>query len=67
MLKLVDEFRSDALNPFDDTGEICDALNNLAQKYQMSPGDSYWIGEATTTLLGMELALAVQKNIAENK
>ena len=67
MLKLVDEFRSDARNPFDDTGDICDALNNLAQKYQMSPADSYWIGEATTALLGMELALAVQKNIAENK
>jgi len=39
---------------FEDTQEICCALEYLSVKYLMKPGDDYYIQEAKESLLGMQ-------------
>ena len=47
--------------PFDDTHEICHELERLSQKYEMTPGDDYYIQEAKVTLLAMQVSLSVMQ------
>ena len=44
----------DVVDMFEDTQEICCALEYLSVKYLMKPGDDYYIQEAKESLLGMQ-------------
>ena len=47
--------------PFDDAFEIFHELERLSQKYEMTPGDDYYIQEAKVTLLAMQVSLSVMQ------
>ena len=40
--------------PFDDAYEIFHELERLSQKYEMTPGDDYYIQEPKVTFLAMQ-------------
>ena len=49
------------VDPFEDTGEIANALEHLSEKYAMTPGDAYWIHEAIVSLLAMQVSIELFK------
>ena len=48
--------------PFDDAYEIFHELERLSQKYEMTPGDDYYIKEAKVTFLAMQLSLSLMQD-----
>ncbi len=67
MLKLVDDRERDAQNPFDDTGEICLALDQLPKRYAMTPEDEQYIYDARVSLLAMEISLSLMRDRLEKQ
>ena len=55
--------QKEAVDPFEDTGEIARALEYLSEKYAMSPGDAYWIKEAKVSLLAMQVSIELLKEM----
>ena len=51
------------VDPFEDTGEIANAIEYLSEKYAMTPGDAYWIQEAKVSLLAMQVSIELLKEM----
>ena len=48
--------------PFDHAYEIFHELERLSQKYEMTPGDDYYIKGAKATYLAMQLSLSLMQD-----
>tara|TARA_R100000654_G_scaffold16058_2_gene33921 strand:+ start:598 stop:801 length:204 start_codon:yes stop_codon:yes gene_type:complete len=67
MLKIVDNRKKDAQDPFGSAGEIGLALDQLPTRYAMTPEDEQLIHEARVCLLAMEISLSLMRDRLEKQ